>query len=265
MGQRKNKLTDEQLQIIKNEYVHIMRTLSDLLESHGIRYFVSFGTLLGLYRDGDLLNNDSDVDFFLDPTSFNEGFIRHLTDNYEELMHDTFKKPLERCIMPHVFDHMLNRSNVYVQLKDIIYTIRKPSVKSPILNGIFLFAEMCCYYPHPYDDTLLIREVGRTMYNVIRKELFDTHLVETKYGLIRMPKNTEQFLEDEYGKGWKVPDPNFRTSFSNVSKVGYFKRKTIGDLFWNPNTNKTHNMSVDQKTLLSARLSNSLIINPKKK
>jgi hypothetical protein len=48
--------------INKNKCFTLMCDIDDICKKHGIKYYFSEGTALGLYRDGDLIKWDDDVD-----------------------------------------------------------------------------------------------------------------------------------------------------------------------------------------------------------
>ncbi len=40
----------------------LLVTFADILEGHGLRYMIAFGTLLGAYREKNILPNEYDAD-----------------------------------------------------------------------------------------------------------------------------------------------------------------------------------------------------------
>lgn len=64
---------------------HLLRDLCDALEKIGQDYWVDFGGLLGIHRDGDLIPHDNDVDLAVlnpDWETLLEGLRRHLPRKY---------------------------------------------------------------------------------------------------------------------------------------------------------------------------------------
>jgi hypothetical protein len=62
---RKKKFID------KDKCFKIMCEIDDLCKKHRIRYYFSEGTALGLYRDGDLIDWDDDVDIAMEHEEYN--------------------------------------------------------------------------------------------------------------------------------------------------------------------------------------------------
>jgi hypothetical protein len=57
--------------INKDKCFKIMCEIDDLCKKHRIRYYFSEGTALGLYRDGDLIDWDDDVDIAMEEDQYN--------------------------------------------------------------------------------------------------------------------------------------------------------------------------------------------------
>ena len=58
--------------IDKDKCFKIMCEIDDLCKKHKIRYYFSEGTALGLYRDGDLIDWDDDVDIAMEEKEYNQ-------------------------------------------------------------------------------------------------------------------------------------------------------------------------------------------------
>ena len=60
------KLKPESNSATKKFMVEDLRFVTDLLKKNNIEYFPSWGTLLGLIREGDVIEGDDDLDFCFD-------------------------------------------------------------------------------------------------------------------------------------------------------------------------------------------------------
>jgi hypothetical protein len=58
--------------INKDKCFVIMSEIDDICKKHDIRYYFSEGTGLGLYRDGDLINWDDDIDIGMEEFQYNK-------------------------------------------------------------------------------------------------------------------------------------------------------------------------------------------------
>ena len=57
--------------INKDKCFKIMCEIDDICKKHGVRYYFSEGTALGLYRSGDLIDWDDDVDIAMEEEQYN--------------------------------------------------------------------------------------------------------------------------------------------------------------------------------------------------
>ena len=58
--------------INKDKCFKIMCEIDDICKKHRIRYYFSEGTALGIYRDGDLIDWDDDVDIAMEEKEYNK-------------------------------------------------------------------------------------------------------------------------------------------------------------------------------------------------
>jgi hypothetical protein len=58
--------------INKDKCFTIMCEIDDICKKHGIRYYFSEGTALGLYRSGDLIDWDDDIDIAMEESQYNK-------------------------------------------------------------------------------------------------------------------------------------------------------------------------------------------------
>ena len=66
----------------------IFQKLSIAIQSFNepIKVWLEFGTLLGCYRDGDVIAHDNDIDFGVEDSIFVDSFIDHLVNNGFDLV-----------------------------------------------------------------------------------------------------------------------------------------------------------------------------------
>jgi len=57
--------------INKDKCFKIMSEIDDICKKHGIKYYFSEGTALGIYRSGDLIDWDDDVDIAMEEDQYN--------------------------------------------------------------------------------------------------------------------------------------------------------------------------------------------------
>jgi hypothetical protein len=95
----------------------------------------------------------------------------------------------------------------------------------PIMSDLFL------YYPHKKDRLYLyVSDYFRTHGANVEGP---TKKITRKGKSFPIPANTEKHLEATYGKGWKIPDPNFRGNYSKADVYGGpLKTKDLGGRYY---------------------------------
>lgn len=139
-------------------------------------FWVSAGTCLGLYRDGDLIADDTDIDIAM---LWREGLDGELCSwlGWEEYG----RLYTEGRLMQLVFSH-----------RGVIFDI---------------------YFHYPYDDDNYYSE-GVNGKTIIPRRMYDNlDCRETRYGVLPFPSDTEGYLEARYGD-WQTPRPGDKPKFS---------------------------------------------------
>ena len=70
-------LKEKQIQISAEENFLNLKFFSKIISK--IEHFVFFGTLLGLVRDGNLIEGDDDIDFYVNIHVMSYGLLAYLT------------------------------------------------------------------------------------------------------------------------------------------------------------------------------------------
>ncbi len=154
-----------------------------VLGSLNINFWLEFGTLLGYYRDGDLIMHDTDIDFGVYLKDYSEQIEKTFISAGFTKMHDLF------------IEDGSGRELSFV--------------KNNISVDLFFFSEkdgkmICHLFP-------ISRETQKRYAREICTEKFS--LVETQFKgeKVYVSSNIEQRLIDTYGKEYKVPDKNWYT------------------------------------------------------
>lgn len=149
-----NNLKSFQLKPVENKGL-----ISEVAGMLKFKYWVSAGTALGLYRDDDLVEGDTDIDFALIGYDGVDNDIRALG-----------------------FDEIRN-----------VYHEEKPQQLAFIYNDTIID-----FYIHweEGDDYVNYGERGKQR---MPKYMYDTRQIMTKYGLLPFPKYPEEYFERRYG------------------------------------------------------------------
>ena len=160
-----------------------------ILEHTNACYFVDGGTLLGFVREGKIIQWDLDIDFGI-----------YISAEYSW-------KDLEFSLnsIGFILDHQFRYRNEITE-----QTYRKGAVSIDFFNhfndesSTYFYA----YYSKPgyvYDKTNQMHaEVFKT------RQISGTKTLKIGGGYIHVPIEAEKYLEDLYGKTWRIPNPNWK-------------------------------------------------------
>ena len=191
--------------------------LKDLIPCIEGRWFLSDGGLLGLVREGDLIDYDDDLDLFIFPeTKLNFDKLNSKYSHYKDYMcykiyNESNQKPNCRNDW-HRFNEYtgslpecrgFNRGELY-RFSSAIYREERIELK----------------YTLPWIDIFMLEhEEEEERYIVpyyFNKKLFyynyDELELKENYDLgfkIYIPNNAEAILERQYGSEWQIPNPDF--------------------------------------------------------
>jgi len=153
--------------IDKDTCYKIMCDFDDICKKNDVKYFLSEGTALGIYRDGDLIDWDDDIDFAMDE--------------------ENSKKFVEYCVPEFV-------KNGYLYMISIAYTN---------LNMLSFIK----YFHSIDVDRIIVGEKCTSKCGKLCDELLPhIQRIEHRYWRGRMwPVPSESYYEYLYGKNWKIP------------------------------------------------------------
>ena len=167
----------------------ILSRVGSALDKTDAGYFVDYGTLLGLIREGGFIKHDDDVDFSLPcgklrPQELLNIMLRHGF---------TFKRAF------------LWRG----QITEITFLWEKVEVDFfYILNdneGKHFSLEYDCFTTE--DNVHVAKKITR----LDRPDCLDTKIIRINEVNVVVPVVTPEFLEYSYGTGWRVPVKNFNS------------------------------------------------------
>ena len=154
--------------INKDKCFSIMCEIDDICKKHGIKYYFSEGTALGIYRSGDLIDWDDDIDIGM-----------------EELQYNRF---VEKCI-----PELVNRG--YYLLYNYI-----PAINSHLLS--FLKNGQLIDIENVKVGKKCISKMGKLCDELL------THIqkvTEKEWKGRKFPVPEESYYIYLYGKDWRIP------------------------------------------------------------
>ena len=162
-----------------------MASVIDVIETHGYPIFIYAGTLLGLVREGKLIDHDNDLDLAV--------FLGEIAAEDVPEIWLKFKRKL-------VATGVL--SDKQAAEDKAIFRVQTESVEIDLFPA---WSEEGKFSVYPY----CFGELDNS-------DVFPTKLlVGTGFSI---PCDEEAFLSQCYGKTWRVPDPRFKTSWRKANK-----------------------------------------------
>lgn len=168
----------------------VMKKGCDILNKLGIKYCISFGTLLGIYRDNCLIPHDTDLDI--------------------EAVHPVNAKKIEKAFIKNGFKLGCKVVALGVIQKLAFYTedevVFDIEFYQQIGNFVYCFHEKNLYFK----------------FSAEHYEKFDQYLF-LDY-MVHIPHDPERWLEYTYGKNWRIP----KTSTQDFREDQFFDKEGYG-------------------------------------
>jgi len=167
------------LEIIKmfNEIIPLLSKKKDNLKP-----IATFGTLLGLIRDKDVICKDDDIDIMIDIKYFKK--VLEIISNYQSDTYVFFKSKGYGIIFPTTITVINKKKLINIDI-DFYSTIGKYVYRH--VNEIFT------RYTYGYSNIYLKSDI----FPLKRKKILDSYLY--------VPNNANKILTHEYGENWKIP------------------------------------------------------------
>ena len=170
--------------IIRKNLREMLINIVNIFNKHNIYYWIDFGTLLGIYREKDIILGDNDIDICI-------------LDNYET--HEIIKTKI-------TFD--LNKYNYIIKKLDwnayrIYYYI----------GPIHFFADI---YINKVKNQTIIGATGKNS-NISKKLIGNIIKIKWNNIYINVPENIHETLKWRYGADYMTPKYKFK---GRDSKIG---------------------------------------------
>ncbi len=163
-------------------YVALMRRVTDEFESLGVPLMMSYGTLLGVVREGDFLVHDDDIDmiFPIDATDRDDArpLIDALCDKLLERGWKIWRNESPTALNLHLTDP---RTKLHVDLFPVL------------MRGDRARLHM---------EKMKLRDIDATL-------VLPASTLAFRGQPLQAPADPEGFLAERYGDGWSVADPYY--------------------------------------------------------
>lgn len=157
------------------------RVLAVLRDSCGIEGWISFGTLLGAARSGQVIGHDSDID------------LCFLSEK---------ETPAEMTLEMWGIARALRDAGIDIRHKTASFITVVYEAPDGGEDGIDIYT--CFYVGDLLHETATVRE------RVPRSAILPLRALELEGRLLPAPADPDRLLTVSYGPGWRVPDPAFR-------------------------------------------------------
>ncbi|RFC55025.1 class I SAM-dependent methyltransferase [Brumimicrobium aurantiacum] len=173
----------------KNQAISNLKELDEIFRTLGVEYWLSNGTLLGLYRDNELIDNDANTD---------------LSVNVKTISKDMFQK---------IKSAGFSLVSFFGKLQDgFTVEIAKNDIKT---NLFFFYKNKEKWYHSVYVDIdgeeSLKHDYIYTPFELTEQSFNGNQFV--------IPKQTEEVLAQQYGDDWKIPNPNWSATESPKNAI----------------------------------------------
>ena len=194
-----------------------------LLESCNMKWWITDGTLLGLYREGKLMGDDDDIDLACFIEDYNENFMsKFISKGWNEM-------------------YRFGNNNIGLEI-----SLMKNNIK---LDLFFFYKEKEYYWHGAWQELYKSGKlVGRNMI----KYIYSPFILQTtsfKCFQTITPYPIEEYIVNKYGTDWKKPikgwDWRFDPSNANITNLIYYN-----------NSNDIHNEDLD-KFIIGKKINNN--------
>lgn len=180
----RKKRRKDGIKVFEKSSLIVMKSIQDIFQNYPdqLDYFFAYGTLLGIIRDGKLLSRDMDLDMvvFLENDEKISEFRKFLKKNGFKRLHSFYIDNVGINQDAFIFQ------NVMV---DINYA-------KPAGNRYYNYN----FYDLPEEKNKVL--IFPFTYSGSEKYTFESIS-------INIPKNPDIYLEETYGKEWKIPNPKY--------------------------------------------------------
>lgn len=191
---RSDGWTNKDFTTFKNAKLALLKKIAKYFEKHDVKWHPECGTLLGIYRDNSLMKQDNDVDIAIRAEDIKQGFF----DAFNEMIEDKdlrVSRPLHKRWQEQFAEGHLIPENKWYRVFFKERTLDKA-----------IFADIMVWFPK--DDYYFCWD-GK-LYRQKAKDMKSFSNIVFRGINVRLPKNTESYLETEYGDDWKTPDSKWK-------------------------------------------------------
>jgi hypothetical protein len=178
----------------KNAKVKLLKTIATVFAKHNVKWHPDSGTLLGIYRNESLLDTDNDVDISIRAEDVNADFflaIDELVENKDLIV----TRPCNKEFKAEFEKGYLVPDDRWYKVEFVERTLDK-----------LIFCDILMWFP--YKDIYFAHDGKVFRHKAENMQKFSN--IVFKGINMRIPKNTEAYLETIYTEDWKTPNSKWR-------------------------------------------------------
>lgn len=208
---RKNKnYLHKRIEQIRMEGKEIVKKLETTLESTGLTYFATCGTLLGYIREKSILKNDYDFDYAIMIYSGEEWKILE-----KVLNHQGFKK----------IRYFMLDGNITEQ------TYRSKNGIEIDFFGHYIIDGILCFYSYDKIPFETYKDECEWSVYMLKNGPFEgVEKINIDLGIVTVPRNAGEYLSFNYNDDWMIPNPGFKANTGKGCQLLKNKRGIIHNL-----------------------------------
>lgn len=184
----------------KESLIKQMKQVISILEHHHVTWWITGGTLLGLYRDGDIIFPDYDTDIAIAAETMNVECIKEL---------EAFSIVSGNHIVDDKYRYLENPQYLLKGFKMNAFTPdRNWKFKGgkPTMFGSLKMIPSVDIFPYKLLDGKRWKRVyPERMRWHLDETLLPVKKFKTKYGVFNIPNNPEEYCRMTYGDDWQTP------------------------------------------------------------
>lgn len=180
---------DAQKRALQKHGLSLIAKIDEALVSEGARYFADYGTLLGLIREGKLIEHDRDIDFGI---YFDDEFTPERLDG---IMRGLGLRRLKVYSLRGEVQEITYARGIL----DVDFFRHTETGNNSLAYFFHRFVEVKypsdSHYSAHVEETIPITGIKRTSIGGIE---------------LNIPENAEEYMADVYGNSWRTPNPNWK-------------------------------------------------------
>lgn len=224
-------ITDNDFALMKELQYQCLLEVRDKFNSFGIDWWIDFGTLLGCYRDGKILDGDSDCDIGFFANDLNLQMLEVLKPN----LYPTYPK---KIFWGYSDWKEALENDAFHPAKSMRYILNDEDGKPIKVKGQWIFTDLFCWYP--------CNDEG---FSVMPFHTEHTRFMRTSndiwvngFGSISFDGKDEDFpcyneitrsFEEKYGPTWETPNSKFHHANKKSQFYAHLQRAILEEYKYN--------------------------------